>query len=64
VNPRGGSDFIDPRAALQQEYEAAVENLRREASDPRTLRDKWRFWGARRRLWKYKVVRPGRSASW
>jgi hypothetical protein len=59
-----GSGFVDPRAALEQEYNAAVERLRREVGDPRTLADKWRFWRSRRRLWKKMVGKPRRSADW
>jgi hypothetical protein len=60
---RGG--FVNPRDALEQEYRRAVEDLRREVGDPKTLRDRWPFWRARRRrLWRDKVVRPSRSANW
>lgn len=59
-----GPAFIDPLPALQKEYEAAVERLRRETGDPRTLRQKWRSWSTRRRLWKDMVVKPRRAGNW
>jgi hypothetical protein len=58
------SDFVDPRERLVDEYQRAVEDLRRDLGDPQTLGEKWRFWRARRRLWKEKVVLPARSAKW
>jgi hypothetical protein len=54
---------VDPHPGLDKQYEAAVERLRREMGDPRTLREKWRFWRRRRRLWKEMVVRPRRTAN-
>jgi hypothetical protein len=57
-------DFVDPRERLVDEYQRAVEDLRRDLGDPQTLGEKWRFWRARRRLWKEKVVLPARSAKW
>ena len=58
------SDIVDPREGLVLEYQRAVEELRRDLGDPQTLGDKWRFWRARRRLWREKVVLPARSARW
>lgn len=58
------SDIVDPREGLVREYQRAVEDLRRDLGDPQTLRDKWRFWRARRRLWREKVALPTRSARW
>jgi hypothetical protein len=58
------SDFVDPRERLVDEYQRAVEDLRRDVGDPQSLGEKWRFWRARRRLWKEKVVLPARSAKW
>lgn len=64
VSGREGNGFIDPLAALEKEYEAALELLRREMGEPRTLGQKWRFWRRRRRLWRETVVLPRRSANW
>jgi len=36
VSGREGNGFIDPLAALEKEYEAALELLRREMGEPRT----------------------------
>src|SRR6266508_1783830 len=36
------------RDALEQQYQRAVEDLRREVGHPKKLRDRWRFWRARR----------------
>jgi hypothetical protein len=58
------SGIVDPREGLVREYQRAVEGLRRDLGDPQTLGDKWRFWRARRRLWREKVVLPARSARW
>jgi len=58
------SDIVDPRKGLVEEYQRALEDLRRDLGDPQTLRDKWQFLRARRRLWREKVVRPARSARW
>jgi hypothetical protein len=58
------SGFVNPRDALEQEYQRALEQLRRELGDPKTLRERWAFWRVRRRLWREKVIRPSRSASW
>jgi hypothetical protein len=58
------SGFLNPREGLEQEYQRAVEDLRGEVGDPRTLRERWTFWRARRRLWREKVIRPSRSANW
>jgi hypothetical protein len=58
------SGFLNPREALEQEFQRAVEDLRREVGDPKSLRDRWRFWRARRRLYMEKVVHPTRSANW
>ena len=58
------SGIVDPREGLVREYQRAVEELRRDLGDPQTLSDKWRFWRARRRLWREKVVLPARSARW
>jgi hypothetical protein len=55
--------FLNPRDAVEQQYQRAVEDLRREVGDPETLRDRWRFWRARRRLWREKVVLPARSGN-
>ena len=49
------SGIVDPREGLVREYQRAVEELRRDLGEPQTLRDKWRFWRARRRLWREKV---------
>src|SRR4029453_15074849 len=57
------SDFVDPRERLVDEYQRAVEDLRRDLGDPQTLGEKWRFWRARRRLWKENVVLPARRLS-
>jgi hypothetical protein len=46
------SGIVDPREGLVREYQRAVEELRRDLGDPQTLSDKWRFWRARRRLWR------------
>ncbi len=59
-----GPGFVDPLPALKKEYEAAVERLRRETGDPRTLRQKWRSWRTRRRLWKDMVAKPRRTGNW
>jgi hypothetical protein len=56
--------LVDPRERLVEEYQRAVEDLGRDLGDPQTLHDKWRFWRARRRLWREKVVLPARSANW
>lgn len=64
MSARGSSGFVDPLAALEQEYHAAVERLRREVGVPRTLGDRWRFWRSRRRLWQDVVIKPRRSADW
>jgi hypothetical protein len=32
-----GKRFVDPTAALTEEYEAALERLRRDSGDPRSL---------------------------
>jgi hypothetical protein len=58
------SGFLNPRNALEQEYRGAVEDLRGEVGDPRTLRARWKFWRARRRHWRERVVRPSRTADW
>jgi hypothetical protein len=58
------SDIVDPREGLVREYQRAVEDLRRDLGDRKTRGDKWRFWRARRRLWREKVVLPARSARW
>jgi hypothetical protein len=55
MSPRS-SEFVDPRERLVDEYQRAVEYLRRDVGDPQSLGEKWRFWRARRRLWKEKVV--------
>jgi hypothetical protein len=57
-------DIVDPREGLVREYQRAVEDLRRDLGDLETLGDKVRFWRARRRLWREKVVLPTRSARW
>jgi hypothetical protein len=48
----------------EHDHQRALEDLRRDLGDPHTLGDKWRFWRARRRLWREKVVLPARSARW
>jgi len=58
------SDIVDPREGLVREYQRPVEDLRRDLGDLETLGDKWRFWRARRGLWREKVVLPARSARW
>jgi hypothetical protein len=58
------SDIVDPGEGLVREYQRAVEDLRRDLGDLETLGDRWRFWRARRRLWREKVALPGRSALW
>jgi hypothetical protein len=59
-----GDHFIGPRASLEAEYGAAVERLRRERGEPRTLRERWRFWLERRRLHRELVEIPRRAANW
>jgi hypothetical protein len=61
---RESKGFLNPRDGLEQQYRRAVEDLRREVGDPKTLADQWRFWRARRRLWREKVVLPIRSGNW
>jgi hypothetical protein len=63
VSPNS-SGFLNRREALEQEFQRAVEDLRREVGDPKSLRDRWRFWRARRPLYMEKVVHPTRSANW
>jgi len=63
VSPES-SGFLSPRDALKQEYQRAVDDLKREVGDPTTLRDRWRFWTTRRRIYREKVIRPTRSANW
>jgi hypothetical protein len=60
----GSKPFIDPRPALRREYEVALDQLRREMGTPSNLRERWRFWRARRNLWNELVERPSRSANW
>jgi hypothetical protein len=59
---KGG--FIDPTPGLVRDFEAAVDHLRQEKGDPQSLRERWRFWRSRRRLWRDLVARPRRSARW
>jgi len=59
-----GHDFIDPTPGLKREYEEAVVKLRRDADDLRTVRGRWRYWRARRRLYRELVDWPRRTASW
>jgi hypothetical protein len=64
VNAFRGHGFIDPKPGLCREYESAVDRLRHEMGTPATLRERWRFWRAKRRLWRDLVDRPSRSARW
>jgi hypothetical protein len=63
VTPESGG-LLNPRDALEQGYKRALEDLRGEVGDPKTLRGRWRFRGSRRRLYMEKVVLPTRSADW
>jgi hypothetical protein len=61
---REGQGFVDPLPGLQKEYQAAVEQLRREVGEPTTFMERWRYWRRKRQLWRDLVARPRRSAHW
>jgi hypothetical protein len=64
VNDGKKGGFIEPTPGLERDYETAVDRLRQEKGDPKTLRERWRFWRSRRRLWRDLVARPRKSAHW
>src|SRR6266545_3606601 len=58
------SSFIDPRPALEKEFEAARVQLRQAHGPSRSLLGAFRLFVAERRLHYAMVTKPLRSAHW
>jgi hypothetical protein len=58
------SSFIDPRAALEKEFEAARGQMRQSQGPSRSLLGAFRLFMAERRLHYEMVTKPLRSAHW